>query len=105
MGFNDVGVSCFPLVGSQSAAGLSVCSVAVRLERHGGFQWHFQLFRAFCQGVFELHVIVIDVTNASQSSVFDQTTGHERRGPGCCLNFCQPLSGPRASFWRLSVQH
>ena len=43
VGFNDACVSCFPLVGAQSAASLPVLSVVVRHARHGGFQRRFQL--------------------------------------------------------------
>ena len=39
-GFNDACVSCFPLVG---ATGLPVPCAVLRLARHGGFQWRFQL--------------------------------------------------------------
>ena len=40
VGFNEACVSCFPLVG---ATGPRVPCAVVRLARHGGSQWRFQL--------------------------------------------------------------
>ena len=54
-----------------------LCAAGLRVHignfaRHGGFQRHFQLIARIVRGVFQLHVVRIDVISASQLSCIDE---------------------------------